>query len=407
MLKSNNALKNETKSSVKVTAYFLCIIFVLSFIEIGSYLLLSYEDQIKKIFNYRPKLDLGLDIYEIPDYEYPHHWRLKSGSSFTLRELIQAKNKSGRILGAKMLEKNASHFNTSLNEVLFHINKKGFKGPEIIEPKTRLRILSLGDSCTFGSVFDKYCYPRILEKKLKELGNNVEVINAGVQGYAPYNIVCRIEEFKSLKPDITTIYIGWNALYDKKTIHSLYKQLNSIILLKRLLKKLKTMLRTKQTSLEEYNKLKVPNIKDPLLNKIENYIPWFYNDLMRIINEFQEIGSKVVLITLPGLYSMNRIPDKSTLEKGHLPTYTNNPYVIAKLTTRYNNILKQHAGLCQISLVNLEKWCESNLQPVESYFIDSVHLDENGQTKIGLYLANQLVTIFPDLFRITIPLDKR
>ena len=398
-------LKNETRISVKVTAYILCVFFVLSFIEIGSYFVLTYEYQFKKALNIRPYL--GLDVYEVPDYDYPNHWRLKGGRSFTLNELIQSKKQSGRVLGARLLEKTASQYNISLNEVILQISKKGFKGPDFDESRSKVRIMTVGDSCTFGSLFDKYCYPRALEAKINQLNKNVEVINVGVEGYSPYNVLCRIEELKSLKPVITTIYIGWNALYNKKTIHSLNNHFKTYILIERLSNKIKTVFGKELTNIDEYHKKKIPNKKDPLLDKIEGYTPWFNNELMRIITEFQNIGSKVVLITLPGLYSMNRVPDKSTLEKGHLPTYTNNPYVIAKLTNQYNQILKHQAELFHIDLIDLAKWCESTLLPVESHFTDSVHLNEDGQSKIGVFLANRLISLYPNLLKEKQSFNKR
>jgi len=401
----NDSLKDETRVSVKVIAYSMCIVFLLSFIEIFSYLVITYEFQFKKLLNKRP--NLGLDIYEIPDYDYLNHWRLKSGSSFTLKELIQSKKESGRVLGARLLEKTARQYNISLNEVILQINKKGFKGPDFDESQSNKRILTVGDSCTFGSLFDKYCYPRALENKINQFNKNVEVINAGVEGYSPFHVLNRIEELKSLKPHITTIYIGWNALYDNKTIHALNNHLNSFILLDRLSKKIKTVFGQERTSLYEYNKTKFPNKKDPLLDKVEDYTPWFINDLMLIITEFKNIGSKVVLITLPGLYSMNRIPDDLTLKKGHLPTYTNNPYIIAKLTEQYNKNLKHLAELFDIELVDLAKWCESNLLPVESYFSDSVHLSEEGQRRTGVFLANQLISLFPNFTKMDKSFDKR
>jgi len=397
------SINNEPGKLVKLTAFFLCIVFVLFFFEIGSYIVLSYETKLKKILNIRP--NLGLDIYEIPDEDYLDHWVLTSGRSFTVNELIQAKKQSGKSLGAKLLENTARQYKISKNEIILHINTKGFKGPEIDESKSKLRILTIGDSCTFGSLFDKYSYPRVLENSLNRLKINVEVINAGVEGYKPFNVLYRMEEYKLLKPEITTIYIGMNDLYSPETIQfinqkekSIICQFNSIHILSRLIRGLKTFFGKNRRSLDEYNKSKNPDKNDPLIEKIEKFTPRFIEELNQIIKHFKETESCVVLITIPGLYSMDKIPGKLALKKGHLPVYTDNPFVIAKLTERYNSILRNLAEKNEIHLVDLSKWAHSTLIPAESYFADSFHLTETGQSRIGHYLANRLIDLFPELF---------
>lgn len=67
-----------------------------------------------------------------------------------------------------------------------HINSRGTRGPEFEIPKPRgvVRVLSIGDSSTFGwGLSDEETYSRLLEKKLNAAGRKVEVINAGCNGW--------------------------------------------------------------------------------------------------------------------------------------------------------------------------------------------------------------------------------
>lgn len=77
-------------------------------------------------------------------------------------------------------------------------NSQGFRGPEIQEKKSGLRILCLGDSVTFGwGVEQDESYPALLARSL-----NIEVINAGVPAMKPRHIAQWSSQFRSLQPDI-------------------------------------------------------------------------------------------------------------------------------------------------------------------------------------------------------------
>jgi lysophospholipase L1-like esterase len=71
------------------------------------------------------------------------------------------------------------------------ISSQGLRNPEVVTPKPSglWRILILGDSVTFGTdVRREEAYPAQLERVLNDqLDRPVEVINAGVSGYTPFN----------------------------------------------------------------------------------------------------------------------------------------------------------------------------------------------------------------------------
>jgi hypothetical protein len=102
-----------------------------------------------------------------------------------------------------------------------------------------------------------------------------------------------------------------------------------------------------------------------------------------------------VILTLPGLYAIDRDPSPRALEIGHLPTSTDNPFVLARMAGRYNETLRAIASERGLALVDLEAWARDALQPADEHFIDSVHLDERSQEQAGLYLAGVLAPLLP------------
>lgn len=108
--------------------------------------------------------------------------------------------------------------NTSLNlnGTIIQINSKGFAGPEFEreKPANIFRIFALGDSCTFTPPWMK-AYPALLQAELasRNPGTNVEVINAGIEGYNSTYALGRLrEELLQYNPDMVIIYVGWNDL---------------------------------------------------------------------------------------------------------------------------------------------------------------------------------------------------
>lgn len=91
----------------------------------------------------------------------------------------------------------------------YRINSRGLRGKEISAVKTKKRILTLGNSCTFGwAVTDEQTYSHQLEMLLN---GDYEVINAGIPGYSTVQGLRFFEqELLELKPDVVTIMFAWN-----------------------------------------------------------------------------------------------------------------------------------------------------------------------------------------------------
>jgi lysophospholipase L1-like esterase len=101
------------------------------------------------------------------------------------------------------------------------LNRQGFRGADFGPRRPGvLRILALGDSCTFGYVaredgvgFVLQPYPlklqRYVERRLGE--GRVEVLNAGVPGYNSFHGVLLLRSrLRGLDPDLVTVRYGWN-----------------------------------------------------------------------------------------------------------------------------------------------------------------------------------------------------
>jgi hypothetical protein len=90
---------------------------------------------------------------------------------------------------------------TKVNRLPVHVNSHGTRGPEFATEKSAgtIRILSLGDSRTFGwGLADDETYSRRLEQLLRTNFNNakkIEVINAGVNAWSYSQMQVYLREF--------------------------------------------------------------------------------------------------------------------------------------------------------------------------------------------------------------------
>jgi lysophospholipase L1-like esterase len=95
------------------------------------------------------------------------------------------------------------------------INSAGLRGRDLENPKKRLRVLCLGDSCTFGyaaDVTDDLTYPAILGQLLeKSHEGQFEVLNGGRLSFCSLDVLnyylYRGVEFE---PDYVVFLAGWN-----------------------------------------------------------------------------------------------------------------------------------------------------------------------------------------------------
>jgi lysophospholipase L1-like esterase len=94
------------------------------------------------------------------------------------------------------------------------INSHGFRGPDFanVKPKGAFRVVCLGESSTFGyRNNDDETYPFLLRRLFAHEKLPVEVINAGFPYYNTGSILSLLEEeILNYKPDVITLYAGYN-----------------------------------------------------------------------------------------------------------------------------------------------------------------------------------------------------
>jgi len=100
-------------------------------------------------------------------------------------------------------------------------NDLGFRGEGFspAKPDGAYRIVAVGGSTTYSVAVDDYrqSYPYQLEEHLRRSGyDQVEVINAGVGGYASYESLLNIQfRVLPLQPDLIIVYQGYNDIHTR------------------------------------------------------------------------------------------------------------------------------------------------------------------------------------------------
>lgn len=273
------------------------------------------------------------------------------------------------------------------------VNKDGFKGGELSADRGRPRIVAIGDSCTFGQRANGEDYPSFAARRLAAGALPVEMVNGGVEGYSSRNVLFEIERYRALKADIALLYVGWNDIYseDEFVHRGLARHLHAVRYLKRVGHIWRWLVHGPEAAATALrNKAKRPAADDPEVAALAGYDPPFVANVERIADRLEAAGTRPVILTLPGLFRIGETPSPKALARGHLPQYTDNPFVLAKLTERTNEALRALARRRGFALVDLALFVDRAFVPRDAYFHDSVHLTEPGLAEIGAFVADEI-----------------
>ncbi|MCP3915336.1 MAG: hypothetical protein GY711_07255 [bacterium] len=94
--------------------------------------------------------------------------------------------------------------------ILVHVNARGFRGAELDEPKSRLRVAVFGDSLVMAENvrLEQTFVERLAVHLTESLGRPVETVNAGVSGYGPDQVLKRLErELPALDADLVVLVL--------------------------------------------------------------------------------------------------------------------------------------------------------------------------------------------------------
>jgi len=376
---------NESAAAVKIVMAAFVVITLTLLFEAGARVVYFYRGDIQgfPLISGMLQKTLSLDPYEMPSPNGFYHWVLRPGYDASMGQVVADKKKTGRNLGALALQ-------SGNNKDRLRINADGFKGPELDKSHALPRILSLGDSVTFG--LGGRDYPRRLEVALNGRGIAVESINGGVEGYSSRNILYEIERYKSLKPEVVTLFIGWNALFSSVPWPDAWENMfRGVWLFKSAARTLRAIIGDSRIRAEQlYLREPKPFPNTPDVQGLNAYTPPFLEKIEAIVDAFQSNGTDVVLLTLPGLFSTTVPASPRALKIGHLPYFTENPYVLAKLTERYNTTLRDLAVRRGLVIIDLDKWSNDVFQPRDHFFSDSVHLTAQALDMVGDFIADHL-----------------
>ncbi|MCX5713464.1 MAG: SGNH/GDSL hydrolase family protein [Candidatus Omnitrophica bacterium] len=367
---------------------------LLVFLETASWLTLGFAEFYSRQFK-RYDLKSHLNLYQQVDPSDAANWILVPNYRSTFEEFMKQKAKEGRWLTVGLLKDALGRNEFLPGENAISINSFGFRGNETsIDKKYRIRILCLGDSVTFGFPGEPP-YPDAISKELLGRGYSVEVINAGVEGYAIDNLRKRFSYYCKFKPDVVIFYIGWNNLYSEESGHNLERGfLDKAQHYSNFLRLGTKIINLMRLALTRSAHCKPGTLQDKEYRKVEiNFNPVFTARLEVLIRDFKEKDqrTKIVLLTLPSLFDPYRQPDNQTLSIGHLPEFTNNAFVLASMVYIYNDSLRRLAKGGGYYLIDLEKYSDDKLNPKNSYFFDSCHLYPKAYKLIGNYIAEGLI----------------
>jgi lysophospholipase L1-like esterase len=272
----------------------------------------------------------------------------------------------------------------------FRINSKGFVGPEFdSRPSPGVyRIITVGDSCTFTAGVWNIAYPAVLESLLNSTGpdRRYEVINAGIEGYNSDFALDRIKnEIVGYRPNLVTIYIGWNDLMKVNPNHSAatgkYPFLAAVLDQSYIVKALKKLIYIDLRPWLFQPKVGA-SIKDA--HAYDAFLPERYREnLASMINLLRQNGIEAMLFTLPTVVVPGMSREDLQRQKVFFP-YFAGAYSLERFLSlhhAYNRVIRSVGQQYNVPVVDLEEIF--NRQDKNELFWDTMHPNEKGNRLIA------------------------
>ena len=277
------------------------------------------------------------------------------------------------------------------------INSLGFRGPEVSRERVDgvQRIATLGDSTTFGPREDECAYPYLLPDLVGP--RRVEVINAGVEGYrSDRALVHPQRDVMPLHPDIVTVFIGWDDLYQTNPFADSQQLAMQASPLQRVLSWSTTAQAFRQLYYQHLaSHLELNSANDSArLALLQSYRPQAFADrLQRIIKAARDGGAEVVLFTWPTVLG----PEMSTAELARVvyPYYTHSLAELQALYADYQTIVREVAEEDQVQVIDVAAWFDASNKA--DLFVDTLHVTCAGHAlaadRLAPVLAADLETL--------------
>jgi lysophospholipase L1-like esterase len=264
------------------------------------------------------------------------------------------------------------------------VNSQGFVGKELTPDRPGLwRIVAVGDSCTFGAGDDRDTYPAVLGARLAKLdseGRSYEVVNAGISGLNSGLALRRLtSKVLPLKPDVVTIYIGWNDLMkfdpraqgETESLAAVARLIDDLWLVKGLRKLLFFYIRPMLS----------PARTGPIASgDFARFEPTvFEHNLLSIIEAVRAAGSKPVLLTLPTVVRPEMTVADLRAARVMFPYFASAAGVadLLELLGAYNREIRRIGDEQQVPVIDLARRFE-RLPTTRPYFWDTMHLSPKG-----------------------------
>jgi lysophospholipase L1-like esterase len=272
----------------------------------------------------------------------------------------------------------------------FRINSKGFVGPEFddVPPAGTTRIMAVGDSCTFTLGLWEIAYPAVTQRLLsaKVPSGRFEYVNAGVEGYNSHYALGRIkDEIVRYKPNIVTLYVGWNDLM-KQNPESQGESGEPSLLAE---------LFNESYLVKAYKKFLFVNLRPLLVRpKVEpdeqdrhaydHYTPQPYErNLREMIGLLRQHDIQVVLFTLPTVLERGLSAEDLKARGVFFPYYAGTYSIdrLLSLQAAYNRTIRSVAQQLSVPIVDLDE--EFNKHEKKDLFWDTMHPNEKGNAIIA------------------------